>query len=101
MNDGGPFALGVKRQEVVCGLFESGDGCVSFDPLVGAVPVVVMDPAFKHEGALRGMVVRDTVSPFAKRRLDEALGLAVGLRPVGTGEAVLEAQGLAGGGKGL
>ena len=57
-----------------------------------AVPVVVMDPAIEHLGALRGVVVRDAVGPFAQRRLDEALGLAIGLGPVGSGEAVLEPE---------
>lgn len=40
-----------------------------------------------------------TIGPFAQASLDEALGLAVGLRSVGLGERVLDAQGLAGRGK--
>src|SRR5688572_14203512 len=64
---------------------------------MGSMPVVVMYPALEHGGALRGMAVRDAVGPFAKRRLDEALSLAVGLRPVGLGEAVPESQVAAGG----
>src|SRR4029450_10483880 len=74
--------LGVKRQEVVSRAGESGHGCVTSDSLMGAMPIVVMDPALEHVGTLRGMVIRDAVGPFTKRRLDEALGLAVGLRPV-------------------
>src|SRR4029434_520193 len=85
-------ALGVKRQEVVSRAGESGHGCVTSDSLMGAMPIVVMDPALEHVGTLRGMVIRDAVGPFTKRRLDEALGLAVGLRPVSTGEAMLKAQ---------
>ena len=51
-----------------------------------------MDPSLQHGSALRGVVVRDAVGPFSDCRLDEALGLAVGLRPVGSGEAVLDLQ---------
>ena len=47
---------------------------------------------------LRVEVVAD-VSPFAQGGLDEALGLAVGARSVGTGEAVLDAELEAGGAK--
>src|SRR6185312_13073259 len=38
------------------------------------------------------MLIRNAISPFAQRRLNEALGLAVGLRPIGAGEDVLEVQ---------
>ena len=37
-------------------------------------------------------MVAACVGPFAQQRLDEALGLAVGLRPAGLREAVLGAQ---------
>src|SRR5688572_26217803 len=66
-----------------------------------AMTVVVMDPALEHGGALRGVVVGDAVGPLAKCRLNEALGLAVGLWPVGFGEAVLERQIAASAGKAL
>src|SRR5687767_4579611 len=70
--------LVVKRQEVVSGLRKATDRRSAVDALMGTMPVVVMDPAFKHGGSLRGVVVGNTVGPFSERRLDEALGLAVG-----------------------
>ena len=57
-----------------------------------AMPVVVMTPALEHVLAFSRMVVRDSIGPFAERGLDEAFGFAVGLRPVGAGEAVRELQ---------
>src|SRR5262245_57739249 len=63
------------------------------------MPIVVMDPALKHGFALRRMVVGNAVGPFAKRRLDKALGLPVGLRSVRSCEAVSDAQTLTGAGK--
>src|SRR5512144_877889 len=42
------------------------------------------------------MIVGNAVGPFAQRRLDETLGLAVSLGPVGTGEAMLEFEGVTG-----
>src|SRR5436190_9891887 len=51
------------------------------------MPVLVMGPAVECLGALEGVLVGVGIGPFAKRRLDEALSLAVGLRPVGSREA--------------
>jgi len=56
----------------------------------------MMDPAIKHGGSVLGVVVDGAVGPCAQCRLDEALGFAVGLRPVRSGEAVFEAESAAG-----
>jgi len=48
-----------------------------------------------------GVLVGAGVSPLAQGRLDEPLGLAVGLRPIRPGEAVLDAQLSTDGGKGM
>ena len=45
-------ALDVKSQEVVSGGVESGHGCDSVDALVGAMPVVVVDPGVQGAGSL-------------------------------------------------
>src|SRR5262249_43600243 len=49
--------------------------------------------------ALRGVLVAKAIGPLAESGLDEALGLAVGLRPVGSGESVSNAELLASGGE--
>jgi hypothetical protein len=67
----------MRRQEVVSGLRRAIDGRHSSDALMRAMPVVMMDPAIEHLCALRGIIVGDAVGPFAKRRPDEALSLAV------------------------
>src|SRR5882672_12019791 len=69
---------------------------MSADSLVRAVPVVVVNPALEHRGALRGMVVGNSVGPFAQGRLNESLGFAVGLRAIGPREGVFDAQAPAG-----
>ena len=69
------------------------------DALVRAMPVVVMDPGVESVRALAGVLIGEAVSPFAQGGLDEALGLTVGLGPVGSGELVLQAQLLASLGK--
>ena len=58
--------LDVKRQEVVSGPTESADRCGATDTVVRAMPVVVMCPAIQHRGALRGVLVRNAVRPFAQ-----------------------------------
>ncbi len=64
--DGAAGELGVKRQEVVAGFLESGHGCDSVDALVWAVPVVVMDPGIELIRAVGGVLVDETVRPFAQ-----------------------------------
>ena len=63
------------------------------------MPVVMMVPAAKCLRAFGRVLVSEAVGPLAKRRLDEALGLAVGLRPVWSGEAMAHAEFLAGPGE--
>ena len=46
-------------------------------------------------------MVGDAISPLAQRGLDEAFGLAVGVRAIGTSEGMLEAALLAGGSEAL
>ena len=55
---------------------------------MGTVMVVGMKPGQQGLGALSGMIVRPCVSPFAQGGLDEAFGLAVGARGIGTGKDV-------------
>ena len=57
-----------------------------------AVPVVVMLPAGQGASSLTGVLVGPAVGPLAQGRLDEALGLAVGLWSVGAGELVRDAE---------
>ena len=59
------------------------------DTLVGSMPVVVMDPGRRGLAERSGTAGRSAVGPFAQASLDEAFGLAVGLRPVGSGEVCL------------
>ena len=61
--------------------------------------IVVMEVERKESGAVITGVVRAGISPFASDGLDEAFGLAVGLRAIGFGEEMFEAQLLARGGK--
>ena len=56
------------------------------------MPVVAMKPARQVLGPVSGGVEGGGVSPLAQRRLDEALGLAIGSRSIGPGEEVLEAE---------
>src|SRR5688572_7764930 len=41
------------------------------------------------------MMIDEAVGPFAQRRADEAFGLAVGLRAIGFGKCMLQAERLA------
>src|SRR5207253_5826410 len=93
--------LAVKRQEVVSRLAEATHRGDTSDALMRAMPVVMMIPARQHRRARGRMMVRDAVGPFAQRRLNEALGFAVGLRAIGAREAVVQAQLAAGGGEAL
>lgn len=60
--------------------------------------VVVEEQRQEASAVVRG-VIRAGVGPLAGEGLDEAFGLAVGLRAIGTGEEMTEAQRLAGGGE--
>ena len=66
---------------------------------VRAVEIVVVEVAWEILGAVIRGVVGTGVGPLAGEGLDEAFGLAVGLGAIGSGEAVLESELVAGGGK--
>src|SRR6202048_5217685 len=57
-----------------------------------AVPVVVMRPEVEGGGAFGRALVGEAVGPLSERRLDEPLGLAVGLRAVRPGVAFGDAE---------
>jgi len=57
---------------------------------MGAVEVVVVQPWVELLVALKRGLVGAGVSPFAQGGLDEALGLSVGARSIGAGEAVFD-----------
>jgi hypothetical protein len=63
------------------------------------VEVIVMKVKRKEGGAVVTGVIGAGVGPLAGDGLDEAFGLAVGLRAIGFGEAMFEAELLAGGGE--
>ena len=63
--------------------------------------VIVMKVVGKEAGSVVAGVIRACVGPLAGDGLDEAHGLAIGLRAVGSGEAVLDAELEAGGGEEL
>lgn len=55
---------------------------------MGTVPVVAVKPQRQSGGALGRAAIGMGVGPFAQSGLDEAFGLAVGARGVGTGAQV-------------
>ena len=61
--------------------------------------VVVMKVVGKEAGSVVAGGIRTCIGPLPDDSLDEALGLAISLGPVGSGEAVLEAGLEAGGGE--
>jgi hypothetical protein len=63
--------------------------------------VIVMKIERKESSAMVAGVIRAGVGPFAGDGLDEALSLAIGLRAIGFGEEVTEAELMAGGGEEL
>ena len=65
---------------------------MAINSVVLAVPVVEMRPAGERSAALIGVPVRTPVGPLTQCGLDEALGLAVGLRPIGPRELLRDAQ---------
>jgi|RhiMetdeSRZDD1v2_1073273.scaffolds.fasta_scaffold328997_2 hypothetical protein len=54
--------------------------------------IVVLEPTRQDAGAIGGAVVRPPVGPFAESGLDEAFGLAVRARRVGSRAAMDYAQ---------
>jgi hypothetical protein len=59
---------------------------------VRAVEIVVMEIEWEERGAVVRGVIRTGISPLASEGLDEAFGLAVCLRAIGSGEEMLEAE---------
>lgn len=56
------------------------------------MPVISVEPALEFCGALVGVDVGVSVGPLAQRGLDEAFGFAVGLRGVGPGAQMTQAE---------
>ena len=63
--------------------------------------IVVMEVEREEGGAVVTGVVWAGIGPLAGNGLDEAFGLAVGLRAIGTGEEMTQAKIFASGGKEL
>ena len=66
---------------------------------VRAMEVIVMKVVRKEGSSVVAGVIRTGVGPLAGDGLDEAFGLAVGLRAIGFGEEMFEAEFVAGGGE--
>src|SRR5450432_2496508 len=64
-----------------------------------AMEVKVMEVVGKESSAVAAGVIRTGIGPLAGDGLDEAFGLAVGLRAIGFGEEMREAELEAGGGE--
>ncbi len=63
--------------------------------------VIVMKVVGKEGSSVVAGAIRTGIGPLAGDGLDEAFGLAVGLRAIGFGEEMLEAEFVAGGGEEL
>jgi len=68
---------------------------------VRAMEVIVMKVVGKEGSAVVAGVIGAGIGPLAGNGLDEAFGFAVGLRAIGFGEEMLEAEELAGSGEGF
>jgi len=79
-------------QHIFLSQTESADRYLACQAGMRAVPIVTVQPVRQVLGAFSRMPVGTGVGPFAQRRLDEALGLAVGLRPIGFGEQMSQAR---------
>ena len=66
-----------------------------------AAVVIVAEEVRKERSAVVAGVIGSGISPFAGDGLDEAFGLAVGLRAIGTSEEMADAQLVAGSGEEL
>ena len=91
----------MEAQQVVHVEAKSWDGSLEFESVVRSMPVVVVEEELETRGTLVGMGVSVGVGPLAEAGLDEALGLAIGLWGVGSGEAMLEAEDRSGRAHGL
>src|SRR6516165_838594 len=68
---------------------------------MGSAEVVVTEPSGQGSTTLAGAGIGPNVGPLAQQGLDEALGLAIGLRSIGPGPQVSHALGGAVGAKDL
>ena len=91
----------MEPQEVVQLETEAADGWFGFEAGMRAVPVVAMEPDRQLRASLFGVLVSDSIGPFAQRGLDEAFGLAIGLWRVRPREDMAQAEGFAGFSKSL
>jgi len=66
---------------------------------MGAMEIIVMEVERETKSAVMAGVIGAGVGPLTGEGLDEAFGLAVGLGAIGSGEEMLEAELVAGGGK--
>jgi hypothetical protein len=66
---------------------------------VRTVEVIVMKIVMKKGSAMIAGAIRSGISPLASNGLNEAFGLAIGLRAIGLGETVFNAEFFTGGGK--
>ena len=66
---------------------------------VRAMEIIVVEVEREEGGAVEAGVIGTSISPLAREGLDEAFGLAVGLRAIGTSEEMLDAQLAAGSGE--
>jgi len=66
---------------------------------MGSVEIVVMEIEREKSSAVMTGVIGTSISPLTSDGLDEAFGLAIGLRSVRFCEEMLEAELPAGGGK--
>jgi hypothetical protein len=66
---------------------------------VRAEVVIVVKKEREERGAMVTRAIRASVSPLSSDGLDEALGLSIGLRAIGSGKEMAEAEVLAGGGE--
>jgi len=69
----------VEGHEVIQRKTKARDGSEKVEGVMRAMPVVVMEKEREAVGALGGGGIGVSISPLAKRSLDEAFGLAVGL----------------------
>ncbi len=92
MRSSGRTGLGVVSQQVVPVQTGTSDRWSLVETSMRAVPVVVMQPAGYLVSGLLGVLVSASIGPFAQSGLDEAFGLAMGARGVGTSEALANVE---------
>ena len=82
--------LTVVPRQVVRSKGESGGGRLVVQGGVRAMEIVVVEVEWEEGSAVVTRVVGTGVGPLAGEGLDEAFGLAIGLRTIRSGEAMLE-----------